>query len=48
MNREIISIDSACNGFEDAVERSIVANIADEIKVSISGNDVEIIIDKQF
>ncbi|MCR5200135.1 MAG: hypothetical protein K6C38_03350 [Saccharofermentans sp.] len=74
MNREIISIDSACNGFEDAVKLTdnigeqagltkkeglrlhllseeligLLRGIAGDIKVSISGNDVEIIIDKQF
>ena len=32
----------------DALERSILVNAADDVKVSIVGNDVEIIIEKQF
>lgn len=32
----------------DALERSILVNAADDVKVSIVGNEVEIIIDKQF
>lgn len=32
----------------DALERSILVNAADEVKVAIVGNNVEIIIDKQF
>jgi hypothetical protein len=49
MEKYVDSVKGSDNKEEwDALERSIVANIADEIKVSIIGNDVEIIIDKQF
>ena len=32
----------------DELEKSIVANIADEVRISIKGSDVEIVIDKSF
>ena len=32
----------------DELEKSIVANLADDVKVSITGNEVELIIEKKF
>jgi len=35
-------------GYRDELEKSIIANIADDIKVKILGNKVEIIVFKNF
>ena len=32
----------------DALERSVIAKLADEVRISITGPKVEIVIDKQF
>lgn len=49
MEKYVSSVRNSDNKAQwDELERSIVANVADEIKVSIVGNNVEIIVDKQF
>ena len=32
----------------DELEKSIVANLADEVKVAVRGDNVELVIDKSF
>lgn len=47
---ELMSVDEGDDADEarDELEKSIIANIADEIKVSIEGNQVEITVYKSF
>ena len=40
--------DEAIDDLLDELEKSIVANIADDVKVSVKGNSIEMIIRKNF